>query len=372
MTVSEYLLPFKEPVSKPWAVCDCFGILGFRNPVVWTLVDKRVRKWVAFKYCDGAEEYSPSELAVIYKSELLPSAFIFAVPVVAAAVLLMLGPCVLLSLFYLAQSPSIVDRSLSSLLEQFAYSVDAQNRLGPDLGMIHVKPALYQKVVFNPIFPLAGESAIIPKTDRQAQKYHCSPYWNTDKELCLRLGRHRELHAHDDVDCSFSSVQVLDTKWVFDLKINRTTRQIERFKTRIVAHGEPQVLGFDCYDVHAPTIGLPHIWKLCSPLEGTRPDAMLWTQSISILIQSFEFVPIRDLEYVGLLLSDHDLHFFPYDATPPTMLVDSDLAIVMSQGPTHRSSTKHIGFTMALARDYIQRGRAIMEISPTAEQIADI
>ena len=36
--------------------------------------------------------------------------------------------------------------------------------------MIHAKPAVYRKVVLNPIFPLAGESVLMPKTDRQAQK----------------------------------------------------------------------------------------------------------------------------------------------------------------------------------------------------------
>jgi hypothetical protein len=34
---------------------------------------------------------------------------------------------------------------------------------------------------------------------------------------------------------------------------------IERFKTRIVANGQPQILGFDCYDVHAPTIPMAEI-----------------------------------------------------------------------------------------------------------------
>jgi hypothetical protein len=46
--------------------------------------------------------------------------------------------------------------------------------------------------------------------------------------------------------------------------------------------------------------------------------------------------------------------------------------MAMSQGPTHCSGTEHIDFTMALARDYIQRWRAIMEHCPTAEQIADL
>ena len=58
---------------------------------------------------------------------------------------------------------------------------------------------------------------------------------------------------------------------------------------------------------------------------------------------------VKDLEYVRLLL-----RIFPDDASPPTMLVDSEPAIAMSQGPTHRSSTKHIDFTKALVRDYVQ------------------
>ncbi len=114
--------------------------------------------------------------------------------------------------------------------------------------MIHAKPAVYRKVVLNPIFPSAGESVLIPKTGSQAQKQPCAPYWNADEELCL--ARHRELNAHDDVDSPSPSVQVLDTKWVFD-------RMIERFKTRSVANGQPQILGFDCYDVHSSTIPMP-------------------------------------------------------------------------------------------------------------------
>ncbi len=77
MMFSEHFLLFKELVSNPGAVLDCFGLLGFRNLVDWTLVDKHVRKWFidtwyigiivsynlqrqwfAVKYCDGTEEYS--------------------------------------------------------------------------------------------------------------------------------------------------------------------------------------------------------------------------------------------------------------------------------------------------------------------------
>ncbi len=79
---------------------------------------------------------------------------------------------------------------------------------------------------------------------------------------------------------------------------------------------------------------------------------------------------VKDLEYVRLLL--RDLHIFPDDASPPTMLVDSEIAIAMSQGPTHRCRTKHIDFTKALVRDYVQRERALMEHCPTDDQIADM
>ncbi len=222
---------------------DCFGLLGFRNLVAWTLVDKRVRKcfngiwyigtiisynfqrqWFVVKYCDGTEEYSPSELALIYYSELLPTAVFLAfdlvMPVVAAASVGSLGsPLIVLS------AALSMDLPLCSLLDQAAYSVDAQDQLCPLLAcLIHAKPAVYRCVVLNPKFPLAGESILIPKTDRQAQKQPCAPYWSADKDLCL--ARHRELHAHDDVDRPSSSVQVLDTKWVFGLNINTTTCMI--------------------------------------------------------------------------------------------------------------------------------------------------
>ena len=79
-----------------------------------------------------------------------------------------------------------VSGTLFSLLEQVAYSVDARDRLGPDLAcMIHVTPAVNRNVVLNPIFPLARESVLISKTDHQAQQQPCAPYWNMEKELCL-------------------------------------------------------------------------------------------------------------------------------------------------------------------------------------------
>jgi hypothetical protein len=56
-----------------------------------------------------------------------------------------------------------------------------------------------------------------------------------------------------------SLVQVLDTKWVFDLKSNTRIFMMKRFKTLMVADGQPQNLGFDCQDMHAATIPMPEI-----------------------------------------------------------------------------------------------------------------
>jgi hypothetical protein len=160
-------------------------------------------------------------LALIYYSELLPTAFFLAldlvVPVVAAT-----HAGSLCSLIMALSAALSVDPKMCSLLDQAAYSVDAQDQLSPVLAfLISAKPAVYRTVALNPLFPLAGESVLIPKTDKQAQKQPCAPYWNADKELCL--ARHHELHAHDDVDRPSPSVQVLDSKWVFDLKINTTS-----------------------------------------------------------------------------------------------------------------------------------------------------
>ncbi len=79
---------------------------------------------------------------------------------------------------------------------------------------------------------------------------------------------------------------------------------------------------------------------------------------------------VKDLEYVRLLL--RDLQVFPDDTSPPTMFVDREPAIAMSQGPTHCSRTKHVDFTKALVCGYIQREWVVMEHCPTDEQIADM
>jgi len=187
MTVSEHFLPFKELVSTPAAVRDCFGLAGFRNLVAWTLINNRVRKcfngswfigtilsynlsrqWFVVQYSDGTEEYTASELALIYYSDRLPSAFFMAFDLVLPAALVFQvdsscsAPSVLVPL-------ELDFPSLLSLLGQVSYSVDAQDQLGPALAcLIHAKPAVFRSVVPNPIFPLAGDSVLIPKTDQQA------------------------------------------------------------------------------------------------------------------------------------------------------------------------------------------------------------
>jgi hypothetical protein len=50
------------------------------------------------------------------------------------------------------------------------------------------------------------------------------------------------------------SLSTLFDPVVFDLKICPEKRTIQRFKARIVANGKDQLLGFDCFNVHSPTI----------------------------------------------------------------------------------------------------------------------
>jgi hypothetical protein len=97
MTVDENFLPFRELESNPAAVRDCFGISAFRHLVAWTLINKRVRKcfdnawhlgtirsfnlrkaWFVIQYSDGVEEYTRSEIAMIFFGELLSNVFYMA------------------------------------------------------------------------------------------------------------------------------------------------------------------------------------------------------------------------------------------------------------------------------------------------------
>ncbi len=77
---------------------------------------------------------------------------------------------------------------------------------------------------------------------------------------------------------------------------------------------------------------------------------------------------VKDIEHVLILLRDG----FPDDAPVPTMLVDSEPAVGIFQGPYHSSITKHIDLTLALCRDYVMRGRVLLEHCPTFAQIDDM
>jgi hypothetical protein len=352
MTImNEDFLPFREVENNPAAVRDCFGLPAFRHLVGWTLVHKRGRKffdsvwhigrmrsfnlckeWFAVQYSDGLEEYTPSEIAGIYFGEPLSRAFHMAFNNALPIALNVFPVCIPDDLELEAHSLS--HNAVSALFGGIAYSATAADQLYPVLAcLVNLKSAIYRTVVSNPQFPLAGTQVLIPKTDRQAQQQPCAVYWNASKTVCL--DSHHGLNAHCNVDRPDASVQVLDTKWVYDLKVCPQTRMSDRFKARIVANGQPQILGFDCHDVHAPLVpmcemkmllaitaakdmelfyldtttafisaqlkpddliycnppsdvdigigsdGSPRVWKLNAPLEGTRPAAMRWTLVLS-------------------------------------------------------------------------------------------
>ena len=126
-------------------------------------------------------------------------------------------------------------KSVSAFISKVGSSVNAANQLYPILGcLVNPKPPVYRIVVPNPLFPRADSPVLIPRNDKHAQQNKCAVYWNASKTVCLK--RHAELNAHNYVDRSDPLVQILDTKWVFDLKICPETRMIERFKARIVAN----------------------------------------------------------------------------------------------------------------------------------------
>ena len=367
MTMTENFLPFKALAQNPGIVRDCFGMVGFRNMVGWSLVQHRVRKcfsgtwcigvlkgykirqmWFVVEYSDGIEEYTATELSAIYFSGSLSPAFYlaFAIPMDNAIASLGIQSVVDYDADLNRQGDSAGKSvSLGSLMHDAAYSVDAVDALTPLFACINLaKSSVYRTVVHNPLFPLASSPVLVPKTDKQAQQQSCAEYWNAAKARCL--DRHRELRAHEDVSHPPPGVQVLDTKWVFDLKLNPDTHQIDKFKARIVANGSPQILGYDCFDVHASTAsmcevklllaicaardwelshmdtttafisaplkpnevvfcypprgieleldsdGNAKIWKLNTALEGTRPASMRWNQSSSAVIIEFGFVPV--------------------------------------------------------------------------------
>ena len=80
---------------------DCCGFFGFRHLTAWTVINKRVRKcfngtwhigtiksfnllhrWFALQYSYGLEEYTPSEISLIYFGDCLPRAFYMAFDIV--------------------------------------------------------------------------------------------------------------------------------------------------------------------------------------------------------------------------------------------------------------------------------------------------
>jgi hypothetical protein len=89
------------------------------------------------------------------------------------------------------------------------------------------------------------------------------------------------------------------------------------------------------------------------------------------------FLLVRSFVQDQVAASSSEAKYYSYNQSYSAAVNDLDNAAIepamaMSQGPTHRSRTLHIDFTLALARDYIPRGKAVMEYCPTAEQVADI
>ncbi len=104
------------------------------------------RQWCAVKYSDGTEKYSSSssELALIYCSELIPSAFFMAFDLALPVAVALHDGSLCAPLIVPSGVASV---ALCSLMGMAAYSIDAQDHLGSGLVcLVHAKP-------LNPIFP---------------------------------------------------------------------------------------------------------------------------------------------------------------------------------------------------------------------------
>ena len=82
----------------------------------------------------------------------------------------------------------------------------------------------------------------------------------------LHIGMLPEMSVWMHMDSTAVSVQMLDTVWVFDFKINSVTRMIDSFKAWVVVIEQFHILGFVCFDfdvsVPMPEIKLLH--ALCA------------------------------------------------------------------------------------------------------------
>jgi hypothetical protein len=102
--------------------------------------------------------------------------------------------------------------------------------------------------------------------------------------------------------------RALDTKWVSDLKVCPQTRMIDCFKALIVANCQPQILGFDCYDVHAPTVPMCEI-KMLLAIAAAKDMELFHldttTTFISAELKPDEVIYCNSPRYVDTYLACH-------------------------------------------------------------------
>jgi hypothetical protein len=114
------------------------------------------------------EEYTPSEIAMIFFGEPLSiavyMAFNIALPVALNVFTVPLPDD------FASEAHSMTHTAVTALFGGIACSATEGDQLSLVLAcMVNPKPAIYRTVVLSPQFPLAGTQVFVPKTDKQAQ-----------------------------------------------------------------------------------------------------------------------------------------------------------------------------------------------------------
>ena len=231
MTQTEHLFLSNALDHNPVNVRgDCFGMVGFRDMIVWNhFVCKCFSgQWfnidmTGYKLClmwfNAAIEYSDGI------------------------------ECTLTEL----STQSTVDLSGSlyrtcSFMNAAGYSVDAVDVRLLLLAFIKsVQLEVDSTVAPYPIAPFAS-SPMVPMPDKYMPQQDCEEYCSAATARCLN--RHTKLRAYADVLTPLPAVQIFGTMWVFDLNLTPDMLQIDHFNAQVVTncHCSPHILGCESYD----------------------------------------------------------------------------------------------------------------------------
>jgi hypothetical protein len=94
-----------------------------------------------------------------------------------------------------------------------------------------------------------GQRVFTPRNFREAKQ---SPQWELWHDAMLEEMDSLESHGTWDYAVKTSDMKVIPCHWVYALKTD-SDGQVNRYKARLVADGNRQILGLDVNEIYAPT-----------------------------------------------------------------------------------------------------------------------